>query len=346
MCDYCNEKIAIEVADAETLGRSLNPALNDMVFFKVIYLQETKDFISAFQSQRAIFDEAVAIVRGEKDFRILTEHMPGLQVSLCRMLDILVNDGFDSEIYQTCIVDATLLNIISIQHQRSNDEPLLADLADLQDTFASDVLSDETRLAEMLSEDSAFVADCKIFLSRYIKWQEKEQATDIDGSYNTFFNIYPYAFLSMVIVLRYFPDEKSLTLLIQNEAKEGKLFEGLDLWLQRKTSIGLYKQSGLTAFLPYTKKVRPVLVYYLLVKGLLSADEKRKLKDIVNEYLKKQDLAIQERNAHLSDEQRKDIEKLLVGNKAKPSARQETSPEEWKRMIAYIAVHELILTHG
>ncbi len=116
-----------------------------------------------------------------------------------------------------------------------------------------------------------------------------------------------------------------------NQSKEGKLFEGLDLWLQRKTSIGLYKQSGLTAFLPYTEKVRPVLLYYLLVKGLLSADEKHRLKDIVSEYLKKLDLAIQERNAHLPDEQRKNIEKFFASNKAKPPTRQEKSPEEWKR---------------
>jgi hypothetical protein len=345
MCDYCNEKIAIEVADTETSGRSWNPELENMAFFKVIHLQETKDFIAGFQSIKPTLERSRLIVPVKKDFRVSWGHITCLQVVLCRVLDSLVNDGFDSETYLSCIVDETLLDIIRIQYQRSKDEPLLADLAELRDIFAPGVLSDKMELAEILSADSSFVSDCKVFFRRYIEWREREETDEIDDSYNAFFNIYPYAFLSMTIVLKYFPGEKGVMRLIQNAAKVGRLFEGLDLWLQRKASVSLHEQSGLTPFLPYDEKVRPVLIYYLLVKGLLNSDEKRRLKDLVSEYLEKRELEARERYAQLPEEQRKKLEKLFQkATDVSPISKDEHLAER-KRMAVYIAVHELILAH-
>ncbi|MFZ6028179.1 MAG: hypothetical protein ACOYYS_10740 [Chloroflexota bacterium] len=140
--------------------------------------------------------------------------------------------------------------------------------------------------------------------------------------------------------MKYFPGEDEAVRLVQKEAKAGRLFEGLGLWLQRRAAIKLHEHMGLAPFLPYNRAARSVLAYYLLVKGCLSIKEKHRLKDAVREYNE--------------DRERRWVEKLATASKdvkENPKMLSERASEETPQSLAsrltpiYVNVDQLILEH-
>ncbi|MFZ6028178.1 MAG: hypothetical protein ACOYYS_10735 [Chloroflexota bacterium] len=190
MCDYCTEGIAIEVAEAETLGCPWSPELESRGFFKVIRLQETRDFLTAFQAIKPVIEKAISIARTETDFQALSGSISYLHVALCRFVEILVDAGFGSQDYQSCIADATFLEIARMQCQRAQHEPFLENFPELRTFFLPDTLGNQDALATLLAPESSFAAECKAFFKLYNEWRETNvEDANIDGSYNTFLNI-------------------------------------------------------------------------------------------------------------------------------------------------------------
>ena len=286
MCGYCTEIYPIQIAMEQSLGQLWDFQSDEQRQKFGYYLQECHDLRLALLSNQ---EEAQAIV---SIIDIISEepkhiYLAPLEIIFCRVIETLVKYGFDSKEYQMLMANEVIHSIVAYEVKRPviPGEELIFPKTQFETLINYDMFTVKEQWEEIVNSPS-LVSTCEKLLNTYIDWWHCSQ-TDISlqkadalNGLSIFQKIYPLVFLSLMVITKSHPNHKSIHRLIETNP-DAPLFEALELWLQRKASLSLYHIEGLNAFLPYAKKVRPALVYYLVVNNKLNETEKEVLREAI-----------------------------------------------------------------
>jgi hypothetical protein len=318
MCEYCIEGLAIEIARKLASGENpvLEPSLRNWISVRC-FLQECDELLPAILEYESTLDEAFSRLAGyppgskvtivfansgdeilmdapqNTEFRFAAVHAL-LQTVFCRIVEEIVKRGFESEICHNLLSNSLVQRIIEHQSQIETvfDNRLFTPQSSLRHVLWDDVFLDKRFWNETINE-SDFLQDCRNLVKNYVYWCHLEKNLNkevIREECDILSSMYPHLFFAFLIATRHQTSSAyrdTLYKLVRIDPNLGPF--GMLLWLQCKTALALHELLGLAVFLPY-KIIRPVLVYYLLVKNKLSASEKETLRDILSnsEELKRQ----------------------------------------------------------
>ncbi|MBA3532282.1 MAG: hypothetical protein H0T73_10210 [Ardenticatenales bacterium] len=284
MCGYCTERIPIEIAEYQALGKleelqeredrrytdpmssyCLQEYVGPAKFFQdhEEYLWEDTKFYNEY------FDEFVT--------------MPDRTIIFCRIIEIFIREGFQSEVYQYLLRNKALLPFVEYECKRNPVcGNLIAPGSALMGLFKAEQFFIEG-VWEEITQLPTLVDSCIELLRAYA--DQHHLKPDFSGQpleSSVFSEILPYVFFSMMVVAKYNPQHDSVLGLIRTNPPP-PLFDALDLWLQRRAALLIHEGTGLEPFLPFGKAARPVLLYYLLITHRLTADEREILKEAILE---------------------------------------------------------------
>lgn len=239
MCGYCTEIQPIQVITKQTEASLLKGRALPAIY----YLQECDDVNFALsETEQLILDS----------------------------IDVAENHGFESENYQALLRQDVVSSVIGYQTNQSfpDDERLFHSDSALANLTRREVFLVKDKW-DAFATNSALLPACTSLLNAYVEWWHKYNTKEAD-ELDLFQAVYPYVFFSPVLLTKYAPRNGVIQRLVTTNPA-APLFEGLELWLQRKASLVLHETLGLNAFLPYNRfvlvdKVRPALIYYLLVR--------------------------------------------------------------------------------
>jgi hypothetical protein len=300
MCGFCSEGTAIELASALASGKVWTPELENMMTFEIAYLQESENVFPAFERAEEQFKNAMAELNA-KGIQSLAQlkaadgmvpldswfELVGLRVAFCRIVELLVKKGFDSDEYQNLITIPFVAEVITTLCQFTPPPPfnerLFAPDSSLREVFQRDFFRDKAFRNKTLNS-SDFRADCVKLLTTYVEqWHSKRE--DWEDDFESVQVAFPYIFLSFIVVETHYPDSGVFAQMVKNTPGHfGASFETLEMWLQRKAALRLYETMGLSAFLSESfneEKSRPALIYYLLVKQKLNSVAKQTLLNLI-----------------------------------------------------------------
>ncbi len=297
MCGYCAEKIAIEIAERQTLGEALPPHLAHAT---LLYLQECERFYPALVNHESFLrDELAKIDQIEKSdqpedfFEMAT--WATLYVVCGRLVEALSKKGFASPAYQALIDHPLAVGCIKrVQGQNREFDPrLFAADSIFRSLNYEDVFFDSTSWGKLLS-DPQFLEHAIDLLDRYIKWWHEDNGgtDDLLSGLRSFYDAYPYLFLSYTAVVSIQPNHAIIREWVTAKGCVA-FYENLALWLQRKAALVLHQNNGLDIFSPQDSLVqsghgiglcRPDLLCYLLVKRCLDFSERQLLRQSVHIY--------------------------------------------------------------
>jgi len=278
MCGWCTEGRAVELAKALTLGKPWPLEAENTNILDALYAQESSDTLSVIQRMDSTLNKSIVQVKA-KGFDILRwQELVDLRVVFCRIIDTLVNNGFNSDKYTQLIEMPLVSDVIEIVCQLPIifDERLFRPSSLLRELFQTEFfLTSHQRLS-----NEKFREDCIALLQAYVSWWCDAEGMD-ELEWGLFLTIYPYILLSYVVVEKFYPTHKLINHLVKKDPYFGLTPDNFDGWLQRRAALRLFDTSGLSAFLPYNDKVRPQLLYYLVVKNKLDSEQKETLREAV-----------------------------------------------------------------
>ena len=298
MCGFCNEGTTIELAKVLTLGQACTQAMENRVTFEIAYLQESEHVFPALLRFEEQLKKSVAQVKA-KGFQSIAQltaeedndcclipdgwlEIVLLRVALCRIVEILVHKGFDSDDYQNLITTPLIADVITTfcQWTPTGNQRLFTSDSALREIFQSDWFFNKAPLDKILSS-SDFKSDCLKLLTTYVEqWHYNRDGWEED--FESMQESFPHIFLSFIMVETHYPSHHVFAQMVHNTSGHfGVAFEALEMWLQRKAALRLHETTGLSAFLPYSKKSRPSLIYYLLVKQKLDSVAKLALREAI-----------------------------------------------------------------
>ena len=297
MCGFCSEGTAIELASDLASGKVWAPELENMM--TIAYLQESEIVFPAIERVEEQFKNAVAELN-TKGIQSLAQlkaadgmvpleswfERVGLRVAFCRIVELLVKKGFDSDEYQNLITIPFVAEVITTlcQFTPPFNERFFAPDSSIRDVFQRDLFFFDKAFSDKTLKRSDFIADCVKLLTTYVEqWHSKGE--DWEEDFESVQVAFPYIFLSFIVVESHYPDSGVFAQMVKNTPGHfGASFETLEMWLQRKAALRLYETMGLSAFLPESEdeeKSRPPLIYYLLVKQKLNSVAKQTLRDFI-----------------------------------------------------------------
>ena len=287
MCGYCIESKNLEITKALASGKGCLSELEKFWSFDLFYLQENHDAFSAFMRLEPKLSKIVAQLKTENIDALDDFDFAYFSVAFCRILEVLVKNGFESKEYQKLIAIPFVLDLIKTQCQLKPvfDEQLLPSDSSLLGIFQDESLLSKEYQNKILN-DAKFISDCVILLKAYLnscsyKKGLENKNIDPEETYKIFLSTYPYVFFSFLAIDAYYPEHDLINSLICKEPYHGVGPDNYDAWLQHKAVLKLYDTSGIAAFLPYGNGIRPQLIYYLLAKNKLDEKSKQALKESV-----------------------------------------------------------------
>lgn len=219
-----------------------------------LYLQEAQNL-----------EEALLLIKRKSRGRsVVTLHAAPEEEIVCRMLAVLMEQGFDAPLYQRLLADRWIRNNLvkscSLMHGQTLDDARqpFAFLYD-PDTF----LQREKALS--LRQPAHYKAQCQQLVGSYLKGLTHgvEQPDKLERPW------FRTLFFSLLLLGRYRASRKMLEHLVTTPYNYTPGLEGYDLWLQRQASARLLDMFGIQPFIDNISKIRPSLIRYLdLSKGL------------------------------------------------------------------------------
>ncbi len=281
MCGFCVEGTAIELAKALTLGKAWPPELEQLAMFDVLYMEESPDVSSAFLRIEHQLKEIITRWETENSNAKLWKNSH-LRIAFCCIVETLVKKGFESKEYQNLITIPCVPEIIKswCQIEHDFDERFFTPDSLLRNIFQRDFFFDREHCSKVLSNPT-LLKDCIALLTVYVDWWHSEQENFVDDL-DLAQTMFPFVFLSLIMIQVHYPTHKVIAQMVsETPGHFGGSFDTFEMWLQRKAALMLYDTVGLSAFLPYGNRVRPPLVYYLVVKNKLNSEAKQNLREAV-----------------------------------------------------------------
>lgn len=292
MCGLCVEGTALALAKAFTDGQAWDPDLEVLMFFDILFAQESQSASLACSRLEPRLQLILSRINQQGVASLEWLDRACLSMVFCRAIDVLVKNGYASEAYQSLLAVPTVFRVLQVVCQSTTvfNERLFVPTSSLQEFLQAGFCFSQLACDNTLN-NAGFQAECIAFLSKYIDWWHHGQGMGtkaLDGGgdsasdeYAIFEVIYPYVFLSFVVVQTYFPQHDLIGRLVHKAPYFGATPENLDVWLQRQAALRLFDTSGIAAFLPYGAEPRPALIYYLLVKNKLTQTEKQVLRESI-----------------------------------------------------------------
>lgn len=283
MCGLCFERLPIEVAKSLVTGSELPTTVLELGALEVAYLQEDPDLAKTFNkltknSKNEIID--LQKTSAEPFDVYLLQHL-----ALCRIMETLIENGFQSDKYQRLLKSSVALRMI---RGCSNftplfDGPLFSLETAWRTIFSPGFYLDEVISARILSNPT-LLSECQLVLQAYADQWHPEFVTNGQSQeipdyaqLRKFDHVFLSVYFSFLLVGKHYPTHSSIYKIVNQFPAMGGLDGPLDFWLQRKAAISLYKGSGLTNFWPFKLTVRSTLTYYLLITGVLDKKCKEQL---------------------------------------------------------------------
>ncbi len=284
MCGYCIESNMIcAILHPGFKGEAIDLHNNYLESF----LQEADDLISALNRAKGVdnFDSCIDIV-------------------LYRLFESYVFHGFDQKVYKKVVSVFGEKNIASqLEHMRSvtKDQDIGRQWDRLYD---ADIYNNREKWTAFMSNQKQLMADSLNTLTYYHDWWiEGDGRKTIDGSermdksgiydpiYDTpseewenFYNKFPAFYYSLICLLKYADNSEMLDKIALMCPAGVPLFEGYDLWLQRKAVIGYVRHHGISGLFEQYDKIRCILVYYALLKCDASVHDMRMAIPLLEKY--------------------------------------------------------------
>lgn len=297
MCGWCFESFVKEVLEKERSNRILLEDC-DEDWTAWFYLREANDFPLALER----------ISQSMKRKKVVPLEYLSAEVVLLRMLEILLQHGFSSPIYQRLIhrrlirslivkaCDMMRLHSASVNTLKDNDCEPLAILYE-SDTYFS------KNKARLLTQPAVLIPPCCSLLNYYRIWwlhgeglmrndlSRRMEETGIldpledvaDAEHEKFEFLLRALYFSILMVGQFAAGKKMLSVLAKEDPVGVPIFTGNDLWLQRIAALKLYDLIGFEAFCEYFEEFRDTLFYYIDLKRGLSDEQKSRLLDLARQ---------------------------------------------------------------
>lgn len=280
MCGYCSEKIVFEITDAEHRNTDFSFPLTDS-FYAHFYLQATNDPLHALEK----------IVESNIIQKVIPAEMIPPDTIVCRALEILFKQGFDSTVYQR------LLNNHHYRHALASacSSKKKSELESVSSRFAINHLAilydDHTYLTSEGAFDLRTLVPLKKeshdLLRFYIRWcLQGEELLDDESGYapedlTSISIIHRTIWFSLLFLGRYQAATPILLKMVITNPARIPFFDGMDLWVQRQASLMLYDLQGLTPFADKLGNIRGSLIYFIDLKRGLPNAQKHQLLECV-----------------------------------------------------------------
>ena len=277
MYGYCSEQIVFEMADAERLKKDFCFPLYDS-FFAHFYLQATNDLLHALEK----------IIESNIIQKVVPAEMFPPDTIVCRALEILFKQGFDSTVYQRLVNNHHCRHALATGCSSKNK----SELESVSSRFGINHLAILYDIDTYLTREGAFdlrtltplKKECHELLRSYIRWwlEGKGLAEEDDGGFSlddltSFSIIYRAIWFSLLFLGRYQAATPILIKMVTTNPSSFPFFDGLDLWLQRQSALMLYDLEGLTPFVDNLDNVRGSLIYFIDLKRGLTDTQKHQL---------------------------------------------------------------------
>lgn len=274
MCGYCTEKILFSILErqrASCIGRL------DSVFECEYFLQEEENF-----------HVAVNAIAAEIGLPKISPN-PGSSALtfLCRGLELLLRQGFDSPSYQKLLGNhhfRLALKEVCTSKSRKKFDGLSSEKG-----FSSLILLYEQAtytdgaMAKRLQVSVDRKAEAKALLQHYIRWwllghglqKDKQHESTISiFSHRAFYSLFLAVWYS-VVLLGPEPEGKPFLCQIAATNPSNADFIAYDLWLQRKAMLLLFDREWLSGLGKGFWPGRASLLYYLDLKRGLTSKQKK-----------------------------------------------------------------------
>ncbi|RLC11621.1 MAG: hypothetical protein DRH43_03740 [Deltaproteobacteria bacterium] len=287
MCGYCMEEIAIDVVKKEAKGQQGQRSVeaNLSLYFRPC-LQEAKDFLAAVEIANDVLYD-------------LDEDQACNEVILCRTLEIVFKQGFDSD-YWKLIENKTVRQAIRKKCSHETKNAVLGSGFPFVDNcllrlYEAETYFEKERWSELLSDRDALAVSCRQTLRYYVDWwllgkglsrNDRVRNGIVDGLNERnkdecyLFELFYRLFFFGTMLLPYKKDDRNITYqLLTNNPSYLPDFSGMDLWLQRIAIIRLANSGGIASLLPYDPAIRPALIYYMATKIGMDKEGRKLLSD-------------------------------------------------------------------
>jgi len=99
------------------------------------------------------------------------------------------------------------------------------------------------------------------------------------NKFNLLFRIF---YFSLLLLSKKSPIPVILETLIKTRPSYAPVPDALDLWLERKAALQLYRIRGVEPFLSYDPNVRPLLIFYIAAKSGMPDHERQRLAELMS----------------------------------------------------------------
>lgn len=292
MCGHCTERQAFNVLESQR--KVQQPPVSGWLDCE-FYLQEAGQLIHAMNR--------ITVSARRKKNNPLSLFSP--EVVLCRGLEVLFRDGFDSSAYQQLLSNPQFRLVLGVTCSDGLPQEFSA-LSPILGIEPFGALYNERTFAcrdaaARLMPNAPLKLAAVAILEHYIQWwhlgvglvkndlDKRMEETGImdpiedisDESHAEFKALFRTFWYSLLLLG---PDPSHGTLLVKLMAAQPKgipLFVAHDLWLQRQAALYLYDLQGLAPFIKNLGEYRTSLLYYIDLKRGIRSDEKSALQQAV-----------------------------------------------------------------
>lgn len=269
MCGFCIESIQLKMLDCEKQGKRI-PEIGEPSLVGA-YLQEANDLLAGMDKVR----------NASRRKKVVPLHLIPSEVLVCRAIDILLGEGFNSPLYQKLLRSRSFQQAVADACSPEKYAALDALPPDFRITNLSCFYQPEfffyPAASESLKKFKTFGIvrhECLELLRAYVRGRLREEWSMNQTTFTAGFR----AVYASLALLGRFRSSKRLLWTIAEETPESPDLESYSLWLQHRAILQLHKHEGFAKIISRMAHLRSSLFWYLDLKIGLSTDQKEALR--------------------------------------------------------------------
>ena len=282
MCGYCSESAYLLSFIDENIDVT-NP------FVYPVYIEENENFIEELNTTKEIYNI------------ISISDISEICIVCCKIFEklILQNKNFchilKDKHYMDGIKEIDTLNTNRCEYTYLNNFTIEKLCIDAK--YREEFLQDKTKLINISTK--ILKSYCKFWILGHGKeiscpddrMSEKGIMDPVENTtpedWERFYSSFPIVFLAFLLLERYIQKSKIIKYIALNHPHDVPDFPGLDLWLQRRAFIKCIKEYGIQFFLKNYESIRLELLYYSILKNVITRNDLLLLKKYLLTYDKK-----------------------------------------------------------
>jgi len=284
MCGYCTEEIALTVLKGEVSGTLQMKELESNLH-RYFYLREAPDFLPVLDRlKRSLAHKRLPF------FPEIPQH-----VLLCRGLEILLQHGYSSPVYQRLLKQNLYRETVAALCNKEQRDDFESTTVGFNVDYLGVLYEPETFFWGERSKDLRTLATvlpaCRNMLKHYVSWwldgndlKIEDKCGVADEEQKRFSLLFRTFYFSILMVGSCSAGKKMLGAIVEKSPAATPLFEGDDLWLQRVATLKLYELEGFDTFLKHLTTTRATNYYFLDVVRDFTFEQKQILLDEARHY--------------------------------------------------------------